>query len=149
MVNMMSSYSPGVAARIFFAALLTLAIAPAQKKQASGPEVQLTPEQRQVLRALQAQSASKAAEEMRTLTLTAKRFNANLLSPSPDTELDQQLGKELVGGFADLIQLRINRIRAAAKTFTPEQKVALAAELEKSDSVLLFDDLVQKVFGDK
>ncbi len=144
----MPFYPLRVAARIVFAALPMLAVAQAQDNH-TGTKVQLTPEQRQELRALQAGSASKAPEELRVLMLAAKRFNANLLSPSPDAALDDKLGKELVNGFANLIQLRVERIRAAAKVLTPEQKAALAAALEKSDSPLLFDDLVRKVFGDQ
>lgn len=149
MVKGMPSDSLGLALRIVFVAALMPAVVPAQENQAPEPAVRLTPEQRQKLSALEAESASKAVEQMRILVLAAKRFNANLLSRSPDTELDQKLGQELVNGFAELIQLRIDRIRAGVKSFTPEQKAALAAELEKSDSVLLFDDLVKKVFGDK
>jgi hypothetical protein len=134
-------------------AALSLAAVPAQESPQDpykdpSPALNLTEAQKRTLRALEAESAAKAAAALLELPQLARSFNTNLLSAEPDPKLDRQLGREMADTFAKVIQLRLVRIRAAAKTFTPEQRQALAAELKKPDAPFLFDDLVRRVLGD-
>jgi len=138
---------PVSASRIVVRTVLLLAFPLALVAQPS-KSVDLTAAQKQTLRTLQADSAAKTSAVLAKLTELAKAFNVNLFSDKPDPELDRKLSEQMAEGLADVIRFRLERIHSAAKALTPEQRSALAAELKKPDSPYLFDDLVQKVFGD-
>jgi hypothetical protein len=66
-----------------------------------------------------------------------------------DPEIDEKLapGKWPIP-FAEVIRLRVARIRSAARTLTPKQRMPPAAERKKPDGPYLFDNRVRKVLGD-
>jgi len=135
------------ALRTFVFAVLTLGVF-AQEKPENAKAVNLTEAQKQTLLKLQADAASKAATVLSQLPRLAKAFNANLLSETPDPELDKKLGRQMADAFSEVIRLRLARIRKAAQVLTPAQRSALARELNKPDAPYLFDDLVRKFLGD-
>ena len=135
-----------VVVRVFLLFALSLALVAQEPPRSEG--VKLTDSQKQTLRTLQADSAAKTAAILGKLPEIAKAFHTNLLSDKPDAELDQKLSQQMVESFADVIRLRIGRIRSAVKSLTPGQRAAIAAELKQSDSPYVFDDLVVKVLGD-
>jgi len=127
----MHTHAPGAAARILLLAALSPAVVPAQERPQDPPQtISLTEAQKRILQTLEAESGERAAALLLRLPETAKRFNTNLLAATPDPELDRKLGREMADTFAEAIQLRIARIRSAAKALTPEQRLALVAELK-------------------
>ena len=145
----MASQILGTAARIaFFAALLPAALPAQETPPKPAQSLRLTQAQKQALQALQADSVKKAAAAVLRMAQATRGFNANLLSDAPDSEIDRKVDREMADTFAEVAQLRLARIRNAAKVLTREQRLALAAELRKPDSPYLFDDLVRKVLGD-
>jgi len=140
--------SRGAAQIAFFAALSLAAVPVREAPPEPAKAAPLTEAQKQTLRSLQADAAAKTAQVLQALPATAKSFNANLLSEAPDPEIDRKLGQKMADAFAEIIQLRLARIRNSAKVLTREQRLALEAELQKPDSAYLFDDLLQKVLGD-
>ncbi len=127
-----------------------LVLAGAMAQQDSGKdsnELAITAEQNARLKALEAESASKAARLLLTLKDATKRFNQNLLSDKPNKELDQELGQQMVDAVAETIRLREVRIRSVAGILTREQKKALLEELSKPDAPITLDELITKVLG--
>lgn len=136
--------------RVLFVFAISLTAASAQESsQDLSKSISLTEVQRQALKALENDSAAKAAGALLKLPEIARAFNANLLSERPDPELDQKLSHQMEEIFAEVIRLRISRIHSAVKTLTPEQRRALAEELKKPDAPYIFDDLVKRVLGDE
>jgi hypothetical protein len=139
----------GAVARLCLLGALSLAVMPAQESpQEPSRTRELTEGQKRALQALEAESTAKAAAGLLRLPQLARAFNANLLSPEPDPQIERQLGDEMADIFAQAIRLRLFRIRSAARILTAEQRLAVAAELQKPDAPYLFDDLVRKVLVD-
>ena len=138
----------GAAARLALLAVLLPAAVPAQETSAAPKSVSLTTVQKQSLRSMRAASMAKAGSGLSSLAQASRKFNANLLSETPDPKLDQDLSRQLVETFAEILQLRLARLRSSAAILSREQKAALAEELKKPDAPFLFDDLVRKVLGD-
>jgi hypothetical protein len=147
-VNTIPMSTAGKVIRALLLIALTIAVVAQGTAQDNQNTLKLSDAQKATLRALQGDSAAKTATILGKLPQIAKVFNANLLSDTPDAELDQKLSQQMAESFAEVIRLRLGRIRATAKALTPEQRLALGLELKKSDGPYLFDDLVREVLGD-
>jgi hypothetical protein len=126
-------------------------------RQAASSPAALTEPQKQALQ----QAAKTGESELKTkeaqikekLVGIVKGLARDLLSATPDPELERKLSSELADAIskvlAEAINVKLNQTREMVKLLTPEQKKLLLAELDKPDANPDLTELIGKVLGGK
>jgi hypothetical protein len=103
---------------------------------------------KQVIAAAEAELKTKAQAAAVDLATIAKDIDRNILSETPDPELDRELRAKLISAVTEVVRLAIAAKLAAVweigKLLTPEQKKLLLAELEKPGANPDLSELVQR-----